>query len=301
MLHPIRTLVLSTSLAIALLLQATSSSAQVNADSIRGAPLSAEEQAKFENLAKELQESANAAAKDPGLRQQVGQMARHVDTIANAAMAAERDKVLRFLGINPDSEHAAFIFVSWSMPLDILRSYAIESMWTGSTLVFRGVPPGRKIVDFFTKDLRQLVWGKGAAANISVDPRLFEAYGVKSVPTIVLTRTRDNFSCFGAGEKKVKAANGREATYNLCPEISSDKYIKVSGAVTMDWALETFRSNGFPEAGVYLSALRKGYQTGQVASQTQQPFKGEWDDALSPAAIMRQKKEAEAARSSQGR
>jgi len=269
--------------------------AQTTPAEMSGAPLSAEERAKFEALIRDLQDQAASGVLDPQLQTQAAQLARRADDIANPEMAAEREKVLRFLGIDPESEHALFIFVSWSMPLDMLRAYAVEAMWTGATLVFRGIPPNRNLGDFFLKDLPQLVWDKGASAAISIDPRLFDSYQITTVPSIVLTRTRDNFTCIGAGERIVQA-NGQTGSYPLCPPIPDEKFLKISGAVTLDYALETFRSVGWREADVYLHALRKGYPPGQQASREQRPFRGEWKNALSPQQAMAEAGAGEATR-----
>lgn len=252
-----------------------------------GSSLSQEDRAKFESLARELQAEAIRGAQDPRAQQQVAEIARRADSIANPEMAREREKVMRFLGIDPDSEHTLFVFVSWSMPLEMLRAYAVEAMWTGATLVFRGVPPNRSIPDFLIHDLRQLVWDKGASAAISIDPRLYDSYSVSVVPTVVLTRTRENFTCIDAGTRSV-TENGKTGSYPLCPPIDPKLYVKLSGAVTLDYALESFRKEGFDEAEIYLAALRRGYPAGKSASKEQHPFQGEWKDAITPHMLMEQ-------------
>jgi len=201
-------------------------------------------------------------------------------------MASERAKILRFLGIDPEGKDALYIFVSWSMPLDMLRAYAVEAMWTGGALVFRGVPPGRTIPDFFLKDLRQLVYDKGASAIISLDPRLYDTYRISAVPTIVLTNDRSNPACMGAGERPV-SVKGKKASYSLCPPMEEKSYWKMSGAVTLDYALESFKAAGSSGAESFLQALRKAYQDGKTPPREQRPFQGEWKDAPSPSKLMK--------------
>jgi type-F conjugative transfer system pilin assembly protein TrbC len=265
----------------------TNALAQSPLSSATGSPLSPLDRAKIEAITRELQEAAQRGAQDPQ-QQQAAQIARRVDEIANPQMAAERDKVLRFLGINPRSTHALYIFLSWSMPVEMLRAYAIEAMWTGAILVFRGVPPGRSLPDFVIKDLRQLVWDQGASATISLDPRLFEAYRITVVPTIVLTRTRDNYLCAGAGDRVVHI-DGQTASYSLCPPVPQSQYIKLSGSVTLDYALQAFQEQGRHEADMYMSALQRAYgAAGQQATRIQQPFRGEWKDAFTPQRLIPQ-------------
>lgn len=222
--------------------------------------------------------------RDTSLDTMANQTRRRVDTIADETMQAERDSVLRFLGIEPDSESALFTFVSWSMPLDMLRSYAIESMWSGSTLVFKGVPPGKELGDFIMKDLQQLVYGKGAAANISIDPRLYDAYAVNTVPTIVFTRVRNDIQCQGVEPVVVPLDKDRSTEYQACPPLDPSSFWKLSGAVTTSYALQAFIDDGAVDAKPNLDALARGWG-GQAPSKEQKPFTGKWEDAISPSEL----------------
>lgn len=207
---------------------------------------------------------------------------RRADDIADAVIAAERDKVMKFLGIDPASDSTLYYFVSWSMPLEMLRSYAVEAMWAGGTLVIKGVPPGKELGSFIVDDLRKLVYGKGAAANISIDPRLFDAYDIKTVPTIVFTTVRDNMQCQGINPVPFEV-EGKTYTYDTCPPIDPSKYWKITGAVTTNYALQTFIDDGAKQAERHLSALSRGWAGQPAPAKGQVPFTGEWKDVLSPA------------------
>lgn len=208
---------------------------------------------------------------------------RRVDTIADEAMEADRNAILDFLGIDPAAETSLYFFVSWSMPLEMLRSYAVEAMWSGATLVFKGVPPGKELATFITQDLRQLVYGKGAAANISIDPRLYDAYEIKSVPSIVFTRVRQDIQCQGIAPVEVKVSGGRVASYDTCPALDPSNYWKISGAVTANYALQSFIDDGASDAAPHLRALSRGWSGGVAPSKEQKLFVGKWDDVLSPS------------------
>jgi type-F conjugative transfer system pilin assembly protein TrbC len=218
---------------------------------------------------------------------QAATMARRVDDIADQSIGTQRDDVLKFLGINPQAGSSMYYFVSWSMPLEMLRSYAAEAMWTGGFLVFRGIPADMGLKDFILGDLKQLVYGKGASAAISLDPRLFDAYEVKVVPTIVFTSTRANMSCDVA--RSFVGDNKQNLQYKACPPVDQEKYWKISGAVTSDYALREFIADGAPGADTYLEALKKGQAAGEQTPVLQQGFKGEWKDALTPADVQAMK------------
>lgn len=241
----------------------------------QAAAISAKDKAQFATILDQLQRAAQAAAQSPEIQTDVAKVSRDAEAIANPAMQEDRDKLLRFLGINPHGSTELYIFVSWSMPLSMLRSYEIESMWTGAPLVFRGIPKGATLKDFILTDLRKLVWGKGAGADISVDPRLFDLYSVSSVPTIVLANRVDHFSC--EIEQSVSDDNSGTLKYASCAPLDPAQYVKLEGAVTTGYALEQFERNGWPQATVYLTALRKGYTNGIPTAPQQTPFSGKWN------------------------
>ncbi|MDO8417781.1 MAG: TrbC family F-type conjugative pilus assembly protein [Agitococcus sp.] len=232
-------------------------------------------------LAHDMLESYNNR-KTPEMVDMAKQARRKADDIADATLSAERNKMLNFLGIDPEADSALYYFVSWSMPLDMLRSYAIEAMWAGGSLVFKGVPPNKDLGKFIMDDLHGLVYGKGAAANISIDPRQFEAYEVTVVPTIVFTTVRANMQCQGVNPVSFKA-EGQDLSYDTCPALDPATYSKISGAVTSSYALQSFIDDGFVQATPYAKSLAKGYVTGAAPVKEQQPFKGTWSDALAPS------------------
>jgi type-F conjugative transfer system pilin assembly protein TrbC len=223
---------------------------------------------------------AYATKRTPEMERVAQRAKTSADAIADEAMAADRDKVLDFLGIDPKAQTGLYYFVSWSMPLEVLRSYAIEAMWSGGTLVFKGVPPKHDLGKFLVNDLRQLVYGKGAAANISIDPRLYDAYAITTAPTIVFTTTKADFQCQGVNPTAIE---GTDATYDRCPELDPSTYWKLSGNVTSNYALESFIEHGAQAAKPYLLALAKGFSTGATPGKTQRAFEGNWDDVLSPS------------------
>jgi type-F conjugative transfer system pilin assembly protein TrbC len=222
-------------------------------------------------------------------------MARRADDIADAGLSADRDKILKFLGIDPAGQSSIYYFVSYEMPLEVLRSYVIEAMWSGGTLVFKGIPKGREMKDFITKDLRDLIYGKGASASLAIDPRLFDGYKVTTVPTIVYTEERKNFMCTGVNPKSFKYQE-ETYSYDTCPPVDESKYWKITGALTTDFALREFINAGAKGAQVHLDALAKGLATGMVAPKNQQAFAGEWKEAITPEELMAVRTAIETAR-----
>jgi len=242
--------------------------------------LSAKDRARFAAILDEMQIAATRAANSPEIQSDVKHVSRDAETIANPGMQRSRDRLLRFLGINPKGSTQLDIFVSWSMPLNMLRAYEVDSMWTGAPLVFRGIPEGTTLRKFITKDLRELVWGKGAGADISIDPRLYDLYSVTTVPTIVLSKRVEQMSC--AIQVAFSAGKAGTLHYDRCSRMNPNEFIKIEGAVTTAYALREFERSGWPQARKYLAALRKGYTNGLPENPEQTPFKGKWDQVRFP-------------------
>lgn len=260
-----------------------------------GEKLSPEERRRLEDVANQITDKTQQRYRDEGpkYQQQALQMKRRADDIADEALAGQREHVLKFLGIDAQKDANLYYFVSYSMPLEVIRSYVLEAMWSGGTVVLKGIPKGRTLNQFVTQDLRQLIYGKGAAANISLDPRLFDAYDIKVVPTIVFTKDRRQLSCSGTETKTLEVSPSESYHYDVCSQLDARSFWKISGAVTSDYALRRFIETGASEAKPFHDALRKGMAPGVVIPKEQQAFSGEWKDAISPSELEAQQKAVE--------
>lgn len=111
------------------------------------------------------------------------------------------------------------IFVSKSMPKQLLRAYAKEASRYDGVLVFRGLPEGS------FRQLIALVMDISDASfpcAMQIDDEAFKAYDIKAVPTIVLSKPASIFD-----EQR---------------EISN--FDKLQGNITIKYALELFSSGG---------------------------------------------------------
>lgn len=228
---------------------------------------------------------ANTQQKYGGL---ANDAARRADAIANTAYAEKREKVLKFLGITPESTKGLYYFVSWSMPQSLLRAYAQEAMWTGGILVVRGIPDDMNLHQFVAGRAQEILDNKGASANLTIDPRLFAAYEVTAVPTIVYSESIHYVNCKGMETgsvtlQKEKFPLFQEDTaveYNKCSPQDPNTYWKISGGVTTDFALRSFMDAGAVGAKVFHEALAKGGLSNK--EKAQKPFEGNWAGVLSP-------------------
>ncbi|PCI01070.1 MAG: type-F conjugative transfer system pilin assembly protein TrbC [Alphaproteobacteria bacterium] len=111
------------------------------------------------------------------------------------------------------------IFVSTSMPRQLLRAYAREASRYDGVLVFRGLPGGsfRKLTDLVLD-----ISDKKHECAMQIDDEAFTGFDIKTVPSIVLSKPVSMFS---------------EQT-----ELS--KFDKVHGSITIKAALEMFASRG---------------------------------------------------------
>lgn len=123
-----------------------------------------------------------------------------------------------------------FYFFSFSMPLATLRSVAEETAAAGGVMVLRGLAGG----DFRETVLRVSEVAGKTAAEIWIEPSLFECLGVETVPQLaIVSGFSEGTDCAGAG------------------------YAKVSGDVSVSYALEIMKKED-PDAGTFLGRMREG-------------------------------------------
>ena len=198
--------------------------------------------------------------------------------IANEALALERDKILEVMGLE-ESKSQIYYFVTLSMPEALLKSYIRDAIWTGGTVVLRGVTPGMNLQEFILEKVYPLVGKKGAAANFSIDPTLYDFFQVKVAPTIVYSEVDPFEICLDTAIERVVAGGMHHDLYR-CEPAESSKYHKISGSVTTDYALELFIEEGARYAENHLSSLRAMVDPSD--SNVQQPFSGDWDELPVP-------------------
>lgn len=149
------------------------------------------------------------------------------------------DEILRGTAANagaPMGEGPLFVvFASLSMPQASLAALIRDTAKAGGVVVFRGFP--QSSTRAFAEGLKRVVTEQNQEAHIAIDPRLFRAFAVKAAPTFVVA--------------------GR--AYELCDGFDCSSAIpdhdRMSGNVTVGYALERFADARGPGAGVAAVAL----------------------------------------------
>ena len=247
---------------------------------------SSENQKKLEEAMQSAKESMNTFQKNmpnqitPEMLETGAKSSRLIDDIANETTQKQRKDVLASLGIN-DDKSALYYFLSWSMPIEVMRAYVVDAMWSGGTVVFKGIPKGEDLGTFMNNNMQELVYGK-SAAYLSIDPRLYDMYDIQAVPAIVLTSYREIITCKGDAPKTVTKEDGTSVTYEGCKPLDDSKYYKISGSVTGSYALQTFVDKGATYGVPYLNAIKKGWSNNQNPGEAQKPFTGSWESVLTP-------------------
>lgn len=153
--------------------------------------------------------------------------------------AVDFDELLSGAAANtrtPMGEGPMFIvFASLSMPEASLSRLIADTTRAGGVVVFRGFPGGS--TKAFAEGLKRVVTSEGQEAHLAIDPRLFRAFKVSAAPTFV--------------------AAGRE--YELCDGLDctsrAPDHDRITGNVSVEYALETFAGGRGPGAGVARIAL----------------------------------------------
>ena len=119
-------------------------------------------------------------------------------------------------------------FASTSMPPEALRQMIDDTGRAGGVVVFRGLPQGS--AKALTTALSRIARQGERMDGVGIDPRLFRAFGIEAVPAYVV-----------AG-----------SDFDLCDGFDCRTQVpphdRMSGNVTVAYALETFARGGGPGA-----------------------------------------------------
>lgn len=120
-------------------------------------------------------------------------------------------------------EEALLVFVSFSMPKQVLENLSEQARIAGAVVVLRGMVSGQ----LSTTQERALQVNK-AGASWEINPELFTTFDVKTVPAFVLTGNKDVID------------NG--CAVDLSGQCSpQNTFSKVSGDISVQLALDTIR------------------------------------------------------------
>ena len=144
-------------------------------------------------------------------------------------------------GIGATSETGAapqlIVFVSLSMPPEALKPLLRGVAQAGGVAVFQGFP--NNSVKAFTAGLARVIDTQGEYRAVGIDPRLFRAFHVTSVPAIVAV----------------------SSDFDLCDGFQCSTQVpahdRIGGNVTLKYALETFVDGRGPGAAVAAAALKR--------------------------------------------
>lgn len=114
------------------------------------------------------------------------------------------------------------------MPPAALRAMADDVARAGGVVVLRGLPGGSPKT--LTAALAKVAGDGGKLDVVGIDPRLFRAFGIEAVPTYVVT----------------------SSDFDLCDGFDCRTQVpphdRMSGNVSVSYALETFAQGGGPGA-----------------------------------------------------
>lgn len=230
-------------------------------------------------------ESPNAGKASEALKQEFKGLARETGLGMDSYIRDNRQRLIRLtklvnrsLGINPQ-KGTLMVFVSHSMSDDFIRSYLHESAWSGAKVYVRGIPKGMNLITYIRKTVGGLI-GKKQGAGISINPRKFGMYGITQVPAIVWDEG-DPSICKSRSRKTLKDDLGHDEDVMTCEGASSDFY-KISGGVTIEYALRQFIKAGATGAQDRLDSLRRNVYHNEKADKVQTAYNQDWDKVKMP-------------------
>lgn len=189
--------------------------------------------------------------------------------------------------LGDDTRHGSrgklYYFVSRSMPLSLLRAYALESLYTGGTLVMKGVRKGDTIKEYLEEVVEDYNNAEGQVlSGMELNPNLFDMFGVTVVPTTVWTN-RMGLDDVGSGcenlpegapvpKVTLPGPDDRPITVDapVCAPAPETSYYKIAGALSLNYVLDRFQDAGAPKRAMnyYRSLLAERHSDVNDGTQT---------------------------------
>jgi conjugal transfer pilus assembly protein TrbC len=164
---------------------------------------------------------------------------RYAQAQGKAAGASELDRMMADVTGKAQSGDAPqfIVFASLSMPPESLKPLIRDVGKAGGAIVFQGFPGNS--MKAFQQGLGKVIAPGQATGSIGIDPRLFRAFQITTVPAFVVV-TSDFDLCDGLNCKTTPPPHDR-----------------MSGNVTVRYALDAFVNGGGPGARVAATALKQ--------------------------------------------
>jgi len=164
---------------------------------------------------------------------------RYTEAQGKAAGATELDRMMAQVSAKTMTGDAPqfIVFASLSMPPESLKPLIRDTSKAGGAVVFQGFPGNS--MKAFQQGIVKVVDPGQETKSVGIDPRLFRAFNVTSVPAFVVV-TSDFDLCDGFTCKTVTPPHDR-----------------MSGNVTVRYALEAFATGGGPGARIAATALKQ--------------------------------------------
>lgn len=240
--------------------------------------------------AERILESRQGASQEPknwGMREQAKQT---FDSI----VVPEGQWPLEEMGVPAPGQNSynMYIMVSSSMPDGLLRSYAFDAMQSGAELVVRGINPDEGLKGATERWAKKAVRSDGASPGVRIDPRPFSAFGIETVPAIVLAKESIDDLC---EQTKSEFSVSHETAgslgtlpFDTCLPAPETSYYRVTGNVSVPWALRRM-SQTYDEAELqqtaeaWFSVMPDRYATdpemfGWAGAMTEEEFTETADD-----------------------
>lgn len=197
---------------------------------------------------------------------------------AYVAALPERDRAIGRSVLMGDRTVAGkgklYYFVSRSMPISILKAYAIDAMYTGGTLVVKGVRKGDTLKEYIEEVVSDFNKADGnVLAGLEMNPNLYDMFGVTVVPTVVWTNRTGldeiGSSCENLPDDVAIPQLEMEGPDNnpvflekpTCAPLPETTYYKIAGVLNTNYVLDRFESAGADKQSITeLRGLLAGFK-----------------------------------------
>ena len=163
-------------------------------------------------------------------------------------------------GTEPTGAGHLYYFVSRSMPMSLLKAYALDAVYTRATLIVKGTRKGDTIKEYLQSVVDDFNSADGQIlAGIEINPNLFDVFNVTVVPTAVWTNHR-GMDDVGSGcpheqppvQIVLDGPDESRVTVDkpACDLAPATSYYKIAGALTSIYVFDKFVEAGAPVAAI---------------------------------------------------
>jgi len=186
----------------------------------------------------------------------------------------QEHEFLNSLGLSEESQSELYVFITWNMGEKLINQYLDDAVASGAKVILYGAPADvNSMEEYFNKYIKNMMGNRSVYSDVILDPTLFESYDVQLLPAVVYAPASQGLCKESYFAEEVYI----DKTFEMprCVPEAQDSYYKITGTVSVEYALEEFKKAG-ADVQARLDLIKKYYETGGEAAK-EEAFNQLWE------------------------